>query len=732
MATKNLPSNIIDKISISNDSEATRRDPDLIAGNTPQVINLKLKRAIKKGAFGKLYAGGGPNELFESGGIMNFFRDTTQVSVLAYGNNINKPGFSIGDVSRIGGFSRAGINSVSINGDFYELNGVNFGGASSGIQKSAGTGANFNTLTKKGIKINGKYFFGYGDNLVDQLAINDQNLGTDKLITTTESNKRNKSYNHNFGAKAEWKIDSLTSFTFEPTVTLNFLRNLNNELTEGINSTNQLLNEGTIGTRYKADNADYSLLMSLWKDSKKVGRSFNTSVSITKKDNLGDNFNNSISNFYNPISTIIIDQLRDNNIRNFGVFLTANYSEPISKKLSLRFAINGNYIDNENALFTFYKNPGNQFYDVVVPNFTQTVQQEGYKANARVNLRWKVTKDLTIQPGFVYNIIGLQNSFSSYPSFDQNYQFFAASLNINYKAYSFSYTPSYREPDVSYIQPVDNNTNPLFVQQGNPNLLPARTHQINMNLYKYDTKRSMNYSLNANGSLQNDGVIMARTISGTGVQTNTPINEDGILRLHMNGNLSKDIKNAKRQFTIGGGFFANYNRTVVIVRGIRSSARTYQVAPRINARINLNDKFELGESYSIAYNKNTYNNTFIGTDFYNHSSETELIVRLPKKMVWETSYRLQHSTQSVAGYNNDVRLWNAALTLLFMKNDRAQLKFAVNDILDANTRRYVYISENIIRDLRTNNLGRHGLITLTYNIQNFGGKVGGRETMFRF
>jgi len=732
MATKNLPSNIIDKVMISDDPEAKRRDPDLLAGNTPQVINLKLKKAIKKGAFGKLYAGVGFNELYETGGIMNFFRDTTQVSVLAYSNNINKPGFSIADVSRIGGFSRAGVNSVSIDGDVFSLNNVSFGGSSTGIQKSAGAGANFNTLTKGGMKLNGKYFFGQGDNLLEQLVNVDQNLGDDKLFSSTNTNKRSKSYSHNFGGKADWQIDSLTNFTFEPTVTLNILRNLGNEQVEGRNGANELVNTGVNGSRYKANNAEYSLLTSLWKDFKKAGRSFNTSMSITKRDNLSDNFNNSITNLYDPVSTTFLDQLRDNNIKNFGIYLSTNYSEPISKKLSLRFAVNANYIDNENALYTFYKDPLNQAYDVAVPELSETVAQIGYKANARINLRWKVTKDLSIQPGFVYNMISLENSFSSYPSFDQHFQFFAASLNINYKVYSFSYTPSFREPDVTYIQPIANNTNPFYVQLGNPNLLPARSHQINLGLYKYDTKRSLNYSLYANGSLQNDAVVMERTID-QGIQTNRPVNADGIIRLHANGNLSKDFKNTKRQFSIGGGFFGNFNRNIVSVDGRRSYARTYQIGPRMNGRINLNDKIELGESYSVVYNKSTYDDSFYrDIEFYTHNSETELIVRLPKKMVWETTYRIQHSTQTVAGYNNDVKIWNAALTLLFMKNDRAQLKFAVNDILNANTRRYVNIIDNSVRDMRINNLGRHGLVTLTYNIQNFGGKVGGKDTFFKF
>jgi hypothetical protein len=733
MATKNLPSNIIDKIMISDDPEAKRRDPDLLAGNTPQVINLKLKKAIKQGAFGKLYAGGGPDKLYETGGIMNFFRDTTQVSVLAYGNNVNKPGFSISDVSRIGGFSRTGVNSVSINGDVFELNGVGFGGASTGVQKSGGAGANFNTLTKNGIKINGKYFYGQGNNLLEQLTTVDQNLGTNKLLSISNLNKTSKSFSHNLGAKAEWKIDSLTNFTFEPTVTLNRLRNDGLDQIENRNGSNALINTGTNHAVLKGDNADYSVLTSLWKDFKKAGRSFNGSVSITKRSNLSDNFNIATTSFYDPNRINTLDQLRDNAVRSFGVFASTNYTEPLSKKVSLSFALNTNYIDNENALYSFYKNPLNQAYDIAVPNLSQTVAQGGYKVNARATLRWKATKDLMIQPGLVYNLISLDNSFSTQPSFEQHYNFLAGSLLIRYKAYSFSYTPSFREPDVTYIQPVANNTNPLFVQLGNPNLLPARSHQFNLNLYKYDTKRSLSYSLNGNGTVQNDAVIMERTIDANGVQTNSPVNADGILRFHSNGNLSKDFKNSKRQFTVGGGFFGNLNRNIVSVNGIESYTQFFQISPRFNARINLNDKFELGETYNVAYNKSTYDDPFYNDiDFYTHSSETELVVRWPKKMVWETSYRIQHSTQAVAGFNNDVKIWNAALTLLFMKNDRGQLKFAINDILNTNTRRYVNITENSIRDLQFNNLGIHGLVTFTYNIQNFGGKVGGRETMFRF
>jgi hypothetical protein len=734
IATKNLPANIIDKIQVSDDQEAKRRDPDLEAVNTPQVINLKLKRAIKKGAFGKFYAGGGLNELFEAGGIMNFFRDTTQVSVLAYGNNVNKPGFSIGDISRIGGFSRTGINSVMINSDGgFALNNISFGGSAVGVQDSYGAGANFNTLTKNGIKINGKYFFGQSNTLIDQLADQEQTLGTNKLFTNTNSNQKNRGFNHILGAKADWKIDSLTNLTIEPTITIRDSRNKMLLQTQNLNTTNQLLSTGNTATRVVGDNTEYLIVANLWKDFKKAGRSLNTSVNISQKDNFNDNYTLSQNNFYAPLSSSSLDQLRNNDIRSFNIYFSANYNDKISKKLSYTIATSGNYIDNENALSTYYGNPLNQAYDIFVPNFSQTVNQLGTKTNSRASINWKATKDLSIQPGFTFNTIDLKNSFSSNPSFEQHYQFFAPAMIIRYKVYSVSLSSSFREPDVNYIQPVANNTNPLYVQNGNANLLPAKTYSINLNLYKYDTKNSLNYNAYLSGSIQKDAIVLSRFIDDNGVQTTTPFNADGIWQYNGGFNITKDIKNAKRQITLGTGFWANVNRNLLEVEGVRSFANIFSISPRFNARINLNDKFELGETYSLSINKSTYVDPFfVNRDFLTHYSDTEMIIRYPKKIVWETNYRIQYNTQTVAGFNNSIQLWNAGVTFLFLKNDRMQLKLSVNDMLNTNTRRYLNISENSIRDTRTNNLGRHGLLTLTYNIQNFGGKVGGKDTFFRF
>lgn len=735
IATKNLPANIIDKVQLTDDPEARRRDPDIVAGNVPQVINLKLKKSIKSGAFGKLYAGGGLKELFEAGGIMNFFRDTTQVSILGYGNNINKPGFNMSDIMRIGGFSRAGVNSMMVSSDGgFALNGISFGGSmSGGIQQSAGAGANFNTLTKKGTKINGKYFLGYTDTFLDQLTDVEQTLGNNKLFTHSTSQQTNRSYSHNLGARIESKLDSLTTLTIEPGISKGIADNKGMMQTNSADGSKNAVNNGRNLSRLKGNDTQYSLSSNLWKDFKKAGRSVNFSLNLTKRDNLTDSYNIAENNYFNPASGSLLDQLRDNNIHTFNLNFNGNYNEPLSKSLSFNLATNSNYLDNENALVTFYKNPANQAYDIAIPSLSETVLQSGYKTNNRLSIRWKVNKDFNIQPGMVFNTIDLNNHFENNTNFEQHFSFFAPQLTIRYKDLNLSYTPSFREPDIRYIQPVANNTNPLYIQNGNPGLRPSKTHQINLNIYKYDTKRTLSYNAYLGGSIQNDGVVMSRVVGSNGVQTSTPVNEDGIWQFHANGNLSKDFKNSKRQFTVNTGFWSNYNRGFVIVNGVNSYTHNLTFGPRVGGRINLNDKIEFNESYSVTFGKSSYSDPFFSDIRYRtHSSDSELIIRLPKRVVWETTYRLQYNTQMEAGMNNNYQVWNVAATLLFMKNDRLQLKCAFNDILNASARRYLSISENTLRDFSTNYLGRFGMVTLTYNIQNFGGKVGGRETMFRF
>ncbi|RZK66183.1 MAG: hypothetical protein EOO95_06490, partial [Pedobacter sp.] len=438
------------------------------------------------------------------------------------------------------------------------------------------------------------------------------------------------------------------------------------------------------------------------------------------------------SNFFITPSTSEIDQLRNNQIENFRSYIYANYSEPINKKLSFKIDLSGNILNNENALSTFYRNPANQLYDVVIPSLSQTVEQAGFKTNTNISLKYRITKDFNIQPGIVHNYISLNNRFSNSANIDQRYHFIWPSFQLVYKIFRLNYDARFTEPNVSYLQPVADNTNALYIRNGNPNLLPARMQRLSLNMYKYDPKLLVNYNLYGYGNFTKNGIVNT-TIISNGVQTVTPINVSGIYNFNGGANGSKDFKINKTTLKVGLGFWANFNHTPIIINNIRSDANVFYVGPNGSVKLNLNDVVELNQSYSINLNRSRYQDDFYTDLSYNtQNSTSELIIRYPKKVVFETNFAITANTQQIAGYNNNIKLWNAAVTYLFMKNDRLQLKLALNDILQSNVRRSVEITGNSVIDYQTNNLGRYGMVTLTYNIQNFGQKVGGRQTFFSF
>src|SRR5690606_37980819 len=92
MATRNLPANMIDKVQVTEDKDEKELNPDRPEGDLGKVINLKLKKGVKKGGFGKTYAGGGTDDLYEAGAILNLFKDTMQVSLIGFSNNLNRAG----------------------------------------------------------------------------------------------------------------------------------------------------------------------------------------------------------------------------------------------------------------------------------------------------------------------------------------------------------------------------------------------------------------------------------------------------------------------------------------------------------------------------------------------------------------------------------------------------------------------------------------------------------------
>ncbi|WP_439883538.1 outer membrane beta-barrel protein [Pontibacter sp. MBLB2868] len=89
---------------------------------------------------------------------------------------------------------------------------------------------------------------------------------------------------------------------------------------------------------------------------------------------------------------------------------------------------------------------------------------------------------------------------------EQNYFYVSPNLNVNWKQFYLNYSVNLTEPTAAYLQPVLDNTNPLFITYGNPSLRPTVSNALNINYRKFDTKKSINYNAYVYGAVRKNAI----------------------------------------------------------------------------------------------------------------------------------------------------------------------------------------------------------------------------------
>jgi len=730
IASKNLPANTIDRVQVSNDPEVVKSNPLMAEADIPQVINLKLKPGIKKGIFGKLYGGGGVKDRYELGGLVNLFRDTTQISLLGYGNNLNKAAFAFTDIRSVGGFGRGGWGNANGNGNGgLSIDKVSFGGFGSGLMNSAGGGGNFNTVIRKKTQFNLSYFYGQVNSDYDELK-NTRQTYNDTVLTTRQNLIQTAgNFAHMLSSKVYFKASKNLSISFKPTLV--FTKDRINDFIDINSSSNQLgqLNASKNDQFTHNNGLTYLSWLNITPTFKKKDRNLYVTNYTSIEDIKGNLFNNVNSTFFQQSSASNLDQLRKNDTRNASNMILGRYSDMLKKDLIFTAGINATYFNNKNNIASFLPGILND-YTVIIPSASEDFSREGIRNELNAAIRWK-PKKLSITPGLGIGLFDAKNIFSSTPAVVQHFRFFLPNLELSRGAFSLNYQTSFREPNMLNLQPVANNTNPLYIRYGNPDLKPSFNNSISLTARKYDTKRNFTYNASASSTFVDNATVVSRTVSSSGLQSSKPVNVNGTWNLSGSLMLQKDWKlpdNKQISFLVSGG--ASMNETLVLVNDERSNARIINLRPSTEIRVNLNDKFEYNQSYTLSNYRSIYQSSEFTNQLINiHDVKSEVIYRFGK-MVMETTLDFRYNGNQVPGLLKSYYKWNGGITYLFLKGNRGQLKFAVNDILDQNIIASRLIRENLVEDLQGSTIRRYGLLTFTYNIRNFGEKIGGRNKLF--
>jgi hypothetical protein len=744
MASRNLPSNVIDKVQVTDDKDEMLRNGDDNINNVGKVINLTFKKGVKKAVFGKAYAGGGSNGRYEAGAIANTFRDTLQISILGYTNNLNRPGFSFSELMQTGGMQRngdvSGSRSVSIwnnsgGGSGIKINDINFGGITEygGISTSSGIGININHSPNTKKSIFGQYFYGNVKVDADKDGYTEYN-NADTLLRRTENENRNVLINaHNFGLGAKLKPDSVTNII----TGINFMMGTTaDDLGRLVNSTHSVwgnLSNGTVDIGRDNISKNYSHYINFTKLSKtKKGRRFNVNHNLNWKLRDNGSLTTSLIHYNYPyVIDSVFDQQRNEKIPTLNVGVSGNYSEPFTKHLSARVDAKYAYEHLKNSITTYDINNGNSQKNNNLSNIFNRISNT---VSTSAGLEYKYKK-FTVTPRLRYQLQHFENKLTSLNnSIDQKLNTFLPELSIVYGKLNINYQKEVILPDYRYLIPVFDNTNPYIINNGNPNLLPAISHSIQLNMYTYDPKLSLNVWGWARAATTTNDVIQNVILQSNGTQIIEPINSKSGKTISGNAGVNKENKfTPKFTMTSNIGFYYQYKENYFSYNSNLSKQFNNNLNLWGGFGLNWNDVFEWNNNINFSYQKVKNSNTGIFKSYHtiDYEISSEQILRWPKHVIFENNIAYVKNNSFVSASLRQFVRWNAAINITMLKNEAGVLRLGVYDILKKMNNTAVNISQNMLT--YSNVLGNYYMATFTYNLRPSGAKkkVGG-QSLFLF
>lgn len=729
LATKNLPADAIDKVQIFDKKSEQAEFTGIDDGQEQKAINLKLKDDKKKGAFGNLMAGHGDQGRFQSKANLNKFSPKQQLSFIGMANNVNEKGFSIGDyLNLMGGMGNLMKGGAKINIQIEGSNDLglplNFGNNDGFITTLSG-GLNFNREFNDKTELNGSYFYSNIQNDINRTLDRSTFLSDRTIISRDETDQDTRNENHQLNFSLDHELSKTQSLELTASGSLgNTQTNITNQTDQqgqekalnSVNNRNNQLEQNQIG--FQTD-----LLYRL--KFKKKGRTLSSNLSFTLGDNELDGQLQSVSSFFdqnnNLISADTLQQTQDQQSEQQGYGLRLVYTEPLLKKmyLSINYDLRHTLDDLNRKVFDLVEER-NEFNHQLSNEYRNRYTYHNVGFDVKFNKKdFNLTAGLKVQQTALEGDLVLLNTtldrsfFNWLPSMFWNWEL-GTGKNVK-----FNYRTSVNEPGIQQLQPIIDNTDPFNIYVGNPELKPEYRHNFNTYFILFDQFSFTNFFVNANYVYTKNKIRNTQTIDDFLVRTTTPVNVADEHAVFGNVNFSTRFK--PLELRIGLTSNINYNRGITFVNEVENltNRTTWTNSLRLENRKKEIIDWTIGTEW--AFTTSTYSiNTNFNQQFTNKNFFADFGFTIQESWNFLTTMNYRIFTGIGDAPDQEVPIWTASVSKYVFKDQRGEIKFAVQDLLNRNLGVNRTADLNFIQEERINNLGRYFMLSFTYKISGFG------------
>ena len=752
-AIKNLPINIIQNVKFYDQQSDQARITGIEDGEKETVLDFTIKKGMNHGYMTNLDIAGGTQHRYASRGMGSSFTDNTRIMLM--GN----------------------LNNKEENAGWWNSRGLN-------ARKMVGTNLNYDDGKKVKADLSIRYNHRDGDNANENAS---ESFYSQDYRTFSNSNSKSlsRSNNWNGNIRFEWKPDTLTnillrangsystndgtqtslSATFSDDPYLYVTDPLADDGIAQMNAQQLVVNHNLQASLSYGKNKNAWGMLQLYRRLNPKGRN----VTLRFEGSMGNNRQQNTSN--NEVhlfqkkneagqdSTYFTARYNTTPTDNSGYVANITYSEPLWKGAHLQTSYEMRYNQNKSdrQTYDFSHEPLNPFTGIT-PEYREwdpwlnTVsnrmdsfldkslsrysEYKNYTHNIRLMLRYYQEKyeyniGFLVQPQHSNYIQDYRNRYvdtirnvtNMTPTLDFRYKF------SDQQTIRVQYRGDTRQPDITQLLDITDDSNPLYITQGNPGLKPQFTNSLNVYYNNYIQKYKRSVVVYSNyRHIRNSISNLVRYDAETGGSISRPENING--NWNVNGGLTFNTAiDTTAHWNIGTDTRVRYNNYV-----------SYVAQQKADAEKNTTRSINLSERLNLSYRNNWLEVTLDGWCNYQHTrNELQPTANLDTwqfnyggQVIFRAPFGLEISTdiheRSRRGYNDpssntNELIWNGQISQTLLKSKTLIVALNFYDLLQQQSNYNRWVSATGRSDTRYNSINSYAMLHVRYRLNMFGGKV---------
>jgi hypothetical protein len=267
---------------------------------------------------------------------------------------------------------------------------------------------------------------------------------------------------------------------------------------------------------------------------------------------------------------------------------------------------------------------------------------------------------------------------------------------------------------------VIDNSNPLYIRQGNPNLRPEYTHSLNLNYRTFDQTTFKSFMAMVGLTNSYSRIVNATTINPAGAQIIRPINADGFYSLFAFTSFGKPLNWGAQRVNLNWTSNINGSRGIGFVNDQPNESVNLNIGQGLSLNTNLNDKTDLNLSGNVTYSIATYSiQPQQNTRYLTNTANLRAFHRFGDRFFFQTDVYYTANAGRAAGYNQQFVLLNASVGQFLFKQKQGEWRLTGYDLLNQNRSITRNATETYIEDTQSLVLRRYFMLTFSYSIRYF-------------